>query len=433
MPGAASTRSSALEEFLLGREQFGMRFGLERMRRLLAALEDPQDRFPAIHVVGTNGKSSTTLMAAAALAAQDLTTGAFTSPHLVSFRERIELGGSQIDEQTFATVGERVVAAVERDDADAAADDRVTQFEAVTAIAFSAFAERGLDVAVVEAGLGGRLDATNVLGDSRVQLLTGIGIDHTEYLGETLEEIAREKVAVVRSGALLVSGPLPDAVRPVVNATTDERDANWIELRGPLPEFDGLKGEFVRSNASLALVAAESALERLQPAVWFDAPAARAAIVDLSEHGPHLGRLQIDNLEPLEIRDAAHNPQAARALRSAVDEVAGDRPVTLLVAMLADKPVEETLKELLPMLRDDATVICTEVSNPRALPAAELAARIAGLAGPDVRTEAVPDVFAALDRARRTAGRDGLLCVAGSNYLIGDLLRGPGAASGATI
>lgn len=423
----------AIEDFLLGREQFGMRFGLERMRRLLGHVGDPQSAVPAVHVVGTNGKSSTTLMTAAALQSQGLRTGAFTSPHLISFRERIEIEGEMISEDAFRENGARIIAAVEVDDDHAEADDRVTQFEAVAAIAFCAFAGSGLDVIVVEAGLGGRLDATNVLGDSRVQVLTGVGIDHTQYLGDTLEEIAREKVAVVRSGALLVSGPLPPVVRPVVNAVTDERDANWIELHDVAPSFADLPGGFVRENASLAIAAAAGALERIRPGVWFDAKRADAAIHAFAAGEQHLGRLQIANNEPFEIRDSAHNPQAAHALAGAVGELAEGRPVTLLVAMLADKPVDETLTELLAMVPDDGVVICTAATNPRSLPATELAARVSAIAGPGVRVEAVGGPIAALGRAREVAGRDGLLSVTGSNYLIADLLRQPGSGAGSTL
>lgn len=428
MPG-----TEAIEDLLLSREQFGMRFGLERMRRLLGALGDPQNSFAAVHVVGTNGKSSTTLMTAAALSAQGLAVGAFTSPHLTTFRERIEVGGEMISVESFREAGARVVAAIEVDDDNAEADDRVTQFEAITAIAFCAYADAGLEVAVVEAGLGGRLDATNVMGDSRVQVLTGVGIDHTQYLGDTLEEIAREKVAVVRSGALLVSGPLPEVVRPVVNAVTDERDANWIELRAASPEFADLAGEFVRANASLAIAAAEGMLGRTNPGVWFDAKRAVAAIHGFAASEHQQGRLQIANNEPFEIRDSAHNPQAAKALTDAVGELAEGRPVTLLIAMLADKPVDETLSELIKMLPEGGAVVCTAASNPRSLSAPELAERVRSLSADGLRIEAVDEPIAALGRAREIAGREGLLSVTGSNYLIADLLRGPGAPKGATL
>lgn len=424
---------ATIEDFLLGREQFGMRFGLARMRRLLANLGDPQDAFAAVHVVGTNGKSSTTLMTAAALQAQGLATASFTSPHLITFRERIEIGCEMITEGAFGVAGDRVRAAVEADDASSDEDDRITQFEAVAAIAFCAYVEAGIDVAVVEAGLGGRLDATNVLGDSRVQVLTGVGIDHTQYLGTTLEQIAREKAAVVRSGGLLVSGPLPEVVRPVVNALTDERDANWIQLHGESSEFEDLPGAFVRANASLALTVADGMLSRMRPGVWFDAKAAVRAIRESAEGEHRRTFLQLGNAEPAEVHDCAHNPQAARALVEAVREVADGRTVTLMVAMLADKPVDATLSELVLMLPGDGVVVCCQSSNPRSMSADELARRVFLATQGEVRVEVEADPIAALARAREIAGPDGLLAVAGSNYLLADLTRGAGARPGATI
>lgn len=421
------------EAFLISREQFGMRFGLARMCRLLAELGDPQEAFPAIHVVGTNGKSTTTLMAGAALRAQHLSTGCFTSPHLLSFCERIELDGEIVGAAEFTRAAGRVRVAVERLDADAAADDRVTQFEAITAIAFKLFAERGVEAAVVEAGLGGRLDATNVLGNSVVQVLTSVGIEHTEYLGDTLERIAREKLAVVRSNAALVCGPLPPVVAPVANAVADERDSPLTELRVEEPAFSGLAGGFLRRNASLALMAAETAFPRLRLGGAFDRPAAIDSIADFARSHGAVGRLQIVNLTPFELRDAAHNAQAAAALVEALPEVAGERPVTLLIAMLADKNTESTLTELLVALPEGGALVCTQSANPRSLPAAELARRARLLAAPGVRVETVTEPIAALGRAREIAGRDGALVVTGSNYLLAGLLRDPSAPAGATL
>lgn len=429
----AAAAGGEAEAFLLAREQFGMRFGLERMLRLLAELGDPQDAFPAIHVVGTNGKSSTTLMAGAALRAQHLSVGCFTSPHLLSFRERVEIDGEIAGEDEFAAAAERVRAAAERLDAVAEADDRVTQFEAIAAIAFTLFAERAVEVAVVEAGLGGRLDATNTLGRSVVQVLTGVGIDHTEYLGDTLEQIAGEKLAVVRSNAVLVCGSLPPVVAPVANAVADERDSPLTEVRVEDPAFAGLAGEFMRQNASLALMVAETALPRVRLGAAFNRPAAAAAIADFARSQRAAGRLQIVNLMPFELRDAAHNAQAAAALVKALAEVAGERPVTLLVAMLADKNTDATLTQLLAALPDEGVLVCTQSANPRSLPAAELAGHARLLTAPGTRVETVAEPLAALGRAREIAGRDGALVVTGSNYLLADLLRDPSAPAGATL
>lgn len=411
-----------------------MRFGLERMRRVLGSLGDPQYDFPAVHVVGTNGKSSTTLLTAAALQAQGLKTGSFTSPHLISFSERVELGGAMIDAARFVNAGQTVISAVEADDRASADDDRMTQFEAITAIAFLAFRSAGVDVAVVEAGLGGRLDATNVLGDSRLQVLTSVGIDHTQYLGDTIEQIAREKLAVVRSGGALVSGTLGPAAAQIANEVADERDARWNKMRAIDPAFAEIRGEFVRVNSSLALLAAELAYDRIRPGAAFVRDAAIDAIATLAgEHGI-AGRLQLTNAAPYEIRDAAHNEEAAAALVAALEEVTDDRPVTLLLAMLDDKPVEATLKTLLKAVPDDGVVVCTRSANPRSLEAAALAARVTELtAGRDVLAEVVDEPVAALARAREIAGSSGALCVTGSNYLLADLLRQPDAGAGATL
>lgn len=434
---AGARAPSEAEAFLISREQFGMRFGLDRMGRLMSALDDPHDAFDAVHVVGTNGKSSVTLMTGAALRAQGLRVGCFTSPHLLSFRERIEIGGEIIGEPEFARVAGAVRAAVSRMDAEDGEDDRVTQFEAVTAIAFVAFREAGVDVAVVEAGLGGRLDATNVLGRSRVQVLTGVGIDHTEYLGETIEQIAREKLAVVRSGAALACGPLGTVAAAEANAVSDERDALMTMLRAEDPAFARLPGEFVRVNASLALDAAQTAYDRLRPGAVFLTGAAVQAISEFARSGRSRGRLQIVNVAPFELRDAAHNEQAAEALTAALPELVRGRPVTLLIAMMRDKHIQPTLSRLLSAVGDDGVVVCTQSSNPRSLPAAELTAlaeqAAAATPGGGVRAECVADAHAALGRARAVAGPAGALVVTGSNYLLADLLRDPAAPAGATF
>src|SRR3954469_11120453 len=199
------------ERLLLSLELFGMRFGLDRMRRLLTVLGSPQDAFASIHVVGTNGKSSTVRMAAAILEAHGLRTGAYLSPHLSSFAERIRIGDADLEPDAFGAAVERVAAAAAKVDRTLSGGERVTQFELLTAAAFSELAERGVEVAVVEAGLGGRHDATNVLA-APVCVLTNVGLEHTRWLGPTITDIAREKLAVVAPGATLVVGPLdPEA------------------------------------------------------------------------------------------------------------------------------------------------------------------------------------------------------------------------------
>ena len=188
-----------------------MRFGLDRMHRLMTVLGLPQRRFASIHVVGSNGKSSTVRFCAAILERHGLRTGSYTSPHLRSFRERIEVGEEPIGEAEFAAAVTRAAEAAELVNRTADPDDPVTQFEALTAAAYHALAGRGVEVAVVEAGLGGRFDATNVI-PSKVQVLTSVSLEHTRWLGPTLTDIAREKLAVVHDYSTLVVGPLPHRV-----------------------------------------------------------------------------------------------------------------------------------------------------------------------------------------------------------------------------
>ncbi|MEA2191668.1 MAG: dihydrofolate synthase / folylpolyglutamate synthase, partial [Solirubrobacteraceae bacterium] len=210
-----STPSAAeAERWLLSLELFGMRFGLDRMHRLMGELGSPNEAFAAIHVVGTNGKSSTVRMIAAILAHHGVHAGAYLSPHLVSFCERIRIDGADVTPEAFAAAAARARCAAEVVDRALQPGDVVTQFEALTAAAYALLADAGVDVAVVEAGLGGRWDATNVIG-AQIAVLTNIGLEHTRWLGSTVAEIAREKLAVLAEGATLVLGAdlHPDADR----------------------------------------------------------------------------------------------------------------------------------------------------------------------------------------------------------------------------
>ncbi|MGN6169007.1 MAG: bifunctional folylpolyglutamate synthase/dihydrofolate synthase, partial [Solirubrobacteraceae bacterium] len=193
------------ERYLNSLELFGMRFGLDRMRRLMTALGRPQEKFASIHIVGTNGKSSTTRMIAAILERHGLRTGTYTSPHLVSFAERIQVGERDLEPSAFAAAVARAARAADLVNRSLPEGDHVTQFEALTAAAYSELARREVEVAVIEAGLGGRYDATNVI-PSKVQALTTVGLEHTRWLGPTVTHISGEKLDVVKPGATLALG-----------------------------------------------------------------------------------------------------------------------------------------------------------------------------------------------------------------------------------
>ena len=409
------------ERYLLGLELFGMRFGLDRMRRLLTALGAPQERFASIHVVGSNGKSSTTRMVAALLSAHGLRAGSYLSPHLVSFTERVRVEGRDVTSARFAAavgVARRAAGKVDRT---LAAGDRVTQFEALTAAAFFELDAAHVDVAVVEAGLGGRWDATNVIG-SRVQVLTNVGLEHTRWLGPTVADIAAEKADVVRPGGTLVVGPglHPDA-RAVAERVAAERAARLVVASAAPPADLRLRaaGTFQRTNFALACAAAEAFLERpLDPAAV--ASAAASTLVP--------GRFETVGERPLTILDGAHNPAGFVALVASLREILDGRHLVAVLSVLDDKDAAAMLAELLPLCPEG---IATANAHPRTLPPATLRSLAAQLTpGADLRVE--PDPHRALARAPELAGPGGVVLATGSLYLLADLKRpaatGPGSA-----
>ena len=342
-------------------------FGLDRIHGLLAELGDPQRRYPAVHVVGTNGKSTTARMTEALLVDAGLAVGTYLSPHVSGWSERIRIRGKDAD-------FERAVSAVR------GPAERIgaTQFEVLTAAALTAFAEAGVDVAVVEAGLGGRHDATNVLG-TRVVVLTNVALEHMDVLGDTREAIVAEKLAVVRPGAVVVLG------EPEWQELARENGAARVELTG-------------HSNLALAVAAAEAFLGRpVEPAA--------AAGVQLP------GRLEHRSEHPLEIWDGAHNLAGVGYLLPRLP----DRDFVIVASILQDKRPGLMLEAL--SVRGE-TFVATESENARSVPAAELADLASAFFG---RVELEPDPGAARRLGSELAGPDGALLVTGSLYLLGEL------------
>jgi dihydrofolate synthase/folylpolyglutamate synthase len=366
-------------------------FGLERMRKLLRALGDPQRAFPAIHVVGSNGKTTTTRLAEALLAGAGLAVGAYTSPHVVRWAERIRVSGEQADLEAAL---ERVRVAAEELDA--------TQFEVLTAAALAAFAAAEVDVAVVEAGLGGRLDATNVLA-APVVVLTNVALEHTDVLGATREEIAAEKLAVVGEGAMVVLG------EPEWEEAARAQGAGGVIIAGA-------------SNLALALAAAESFLGRtVDPAAAEDVvvPGRLERVSAGTDEGAACGANENDSHShdgdgasvPLEIWDGAHNLAAVGWLLARLPS----RRYTVVTSILRDKDADGMLAALSAIGKE---LIATSSSSPRALPAEDLAGRARRFFA---RVDVVPDPRRALATARERAGEDGAVLVTGSLYLLADL------------
>ena len=397
------------ERYLLSLELFGMRFGLDRMRRLMTVLGHPERRFDSIHVVGTNGKSSTTRMIAAILRLHGLCAGAFLSPHLVSFGERIRTDDADLEPSAFAAAVQRAARAKELVDRSATDGDEVTQFEVLTAAAYSELALRGVEVAVIEAGLGGRYDATNVI-PSKVQVLTSVGLEHTRWLGPTIADIAQEKLAVVQNSGTLVlgSGLHPDAEAVAMQVAAD-RGARIVRPDADPGVVVGALGSFQRRNFALARAAAEAYLGALDSC----AVAAAAAEVRVP------GRLQVVDSDPLTLLDGAHNLDGMTALVQSLPEiVAGRDRLVAVVSILDDKDAAGMLATLLPA--SDALVL-THSKNPRALPPPTLQSLSGQLHGPP--SEVVHDPRAALARARDLAGPGGVVLATGSLYLVADLIR----------
>jgi dihydrofolate synthase / folylpolyglutamate synthase len=391
-----------------------MRFGLDRIRRLVTLLGMPQHRFASVHVVGTNGKSSVTEMIAALLEAHGTSAGAYLSPHAVRWSERIRIRGAEIEPGAFASAVERVAESVTVVERALEEGDAVSQFEASTAAAFVALAAARVEVGVIEAGLGGRLDATNVI-PSRVTALTSIGLEHTEWLGDTEVEIAGEKLAVLRDHTTLIAGPLSPEVEALARRTAAERHARYIPVRDLSPAVElASPAPYQRRNFAVALAAAEAMLGSLDP----------ERVADVASHLELHGRMEVLYGDPPMVLDAAHNPDGARALAEALPGIAGGRPVVACMALLADKDAGRILAALGPLL---AAVVATEIPTEvlaragrpgaKARPANDLAelARGAGLGTVEIEV----DPAAAVARARALADlQGGIALVCGSHYLL---------------
>ena len=405
-----------------------MRFGLDRMRRMMTALGSPERRFQSIHVVGTNGKSSTTRMIAAILERHGLRTGTYTSPHLISYNERVRIGERDLDSSMFAAAISRAAWAAEHVNHTLAGDDHVTQFELLTAAALWAMAELDVEVAVVEAGLGGRYDATSVI-DSRVTVLTNVGLEHTRWLGPTVVDIAEEKLAVLRPGTTLVlADELAEGPLAVAERVAAEQDARILRASAEPAETIGLsetaapaetiallaKGSFQRRNFALAGVAAAAYLRSAGIEPRADAVRDAAATTEIP------GRLQVVGEKPLTVLDGAHNPDAVRALVESLPELLGARPVALVLGVLEDKDAASMLGVLLGVCE---RAWFTAPPSSRALSPAALQSLARQLGFDAVDCE--PQPWQALVQARRWAhqrGDDAAVLATGSVYLVGDLL-----------
>ena len=406
--------------YALGNELKTAKFGLERIRTLLDALGNPQDHCRFVHVAGTNGKGSTCAMIESALRAAGRRTGLFISPHLNEPTERIRIDGESTPADRFTEAFNRVHATAEKLIDSGAIDLHPTYFETVTTMAFLIFAESGTDIVVLEVGLGGRLDATNVVRPE-LCVITQIDFDHEAFLGISLESIAGEKAGILKQGVPAVFSHQRPEVVPVLESRAAERSvpvaraSDWtvsdldLHSRGSRFTLTGertlhidcpLAGEHQVENAVTAAVA----LTKLGvPDDAIEQGIARA-------RWP--GRIEQVSQQPEIIVDGAHNPAGARALAAYIDRFYANRHVRIIYGAMRDKAVEEVCGILFPRARQ---VIVTAPQQPRALyPEAIL--KITG--HPDLRT--APGLREALDLARRDAGPEDAIFITGSLYLVGE-------------
>ena len=428
------------------------KFDLAHMRVLLQALDHPERRFPSVLIAGTNGKGSTAATLASILRASGLKAGLYTSPHLVRINERIRVSGQQISDDGFASLHAEV---------DRVAETLVEQgelpwhpsfFEMMTAIAFEYFARERVDLAVLEVGMGGRLDATNVV-DPRVSVITDISLDHQKFLGNTLGEIAREKVGIIRPGGVVVTLPQQPQANDVIGNTILELDARAVNAVPYVPPVSpgsseyrvsstehGNPGDVYRyplqvlgeqilvettlvgrhqlRNVALAIAAAVELSQQ-----GFSCVTAKSIERGIREtHWP--GRLQVIAARPgwpEVVIDVAHNPAGAWALRSALSERYPDRPLIFVFGAMRDKAISEMAEIIFPLAEQ---VIATRPENPRAASPEEIQ-QAAARTG--VEIEAVDDAQCAVERARALAKPGTVVVITGSIYLVGEVMRTVGA------
>jgi dihydrofolate synthase/folylpolyglutamate synthase len=440
------TYQAAVEElYALGHELANTpseHFNLAYMRAILLEMGDPQRRFPSVLIAGTNGKGSTAATLASILRAAGHRAGLYTSPHLFRVNERICLNGEEIGEEQFGDIHQRVETVARRLVEAGELPWHPSFFEVLTAIAFDYFAAAGVEIAVLEVGMGGRLDATNVV-EPVVSIITDIALDHQKFLGDTITQIAGEKAGIIRPGGVVVTLPQHPAANDVIGSTIAERGAHAVSAVPYMPpvapgakEVPGLAPNGVRTSYPLRVMGEEIVVD--SPLVGRhqlrNIALAIAAAEELNRAGFRVTARDIESgiretrwpgrFQRLAatahsaeiILDVAHNPAGAWALRSTLSEYTGERPLVLVFGVMRDKAVAEIAEILFPLAE---RVIATRAENPRSASPEEIQ-DAAARTGAEVLIE--PTVASALRRARELVAKDGIVVVTGSIYVVGEAL-----------
>jgi len=404
--------------------RFGMKPGLERVQKLLMLLGSPQDQLKFVHVAGTNGKGSTCTLISSVLQQSGYKTGLFTSPYVMDFCERMQIDGEMITKEDVASLVEKTFPIVEQM---AKSGDIITEFEFIAALAFQWFAQKGCDIVVLEVGLGGRLDATNVIKTPLVSVISSISLDHTAILGNTVEKIAYEKSGIIKEDGTTVCYPdqLQGALE-VIRSTAAARHNEFVlanmasvevlsmNISGTAMQYGDLLlnlpliGEHQVKNAVTAL----AVIEVLKKEGY--------AIVDHSieagfRYATFPARLEVLSASPLVILDGAHNPDGTAALAEAIRTYLSGKKIIAIMGMLADKDVTSATQNLAGLF---SHVITITPSNSRAMSAKDLAADWQNLGA---SAEPMDDIDAAFRKALNLAGENGAVLICGSLYLAGEL------------
>ena len=417
------------------------KFDLEHMRVLLGALNHPEKRFPSVLIAGTNGKGSTAATLASILQASKLRTGLYTSPHLLRINERIRINGEEINDDDFALLHDVVDRTAERLVGEGELPWHPSFFEMLTAIAFEHFAQRRVEIAVLEVGMGGRLDATNVV-EPLVSVISDIALDHQMFLGNTLAEIAREKAGIIRRDGVVVTLPQTPQANDVIGNTVLELGARAVSAVPYVPPVSPASAQYVDSGNVSTHPVAKYPLQVMGEEIQVETPLvgrhqlrnialAIAAAEELSHHGFPVtattiadgikatrwpGRYHVIPGTPEYVLDVAHNPAGAWALRSTLSAAYEGRPLTFIFGAMRDKALGEMAEILFPLADH---VILTRADNPRSATPQEIRAA----ARTPSEMQDAPDVEAALARARDLAGRSGVIVITGSIYLVGEAMR----------
>jgi len=422
------------------------KFDLAHMRVLLGALDNPERHFPGVLVAGTNGKGSTAATLASILRASGVRTGLYTSPHLARINERVQISGEQISDDDFALLHYLVDRTAERLVAEGELPWHPSFFEMLTAMAFEYFARRNVEIAVLEVGMGGRLDATNVV-EPRVSVITDISLDHQKFLGNTVAEIAGEKAGIIRPGGVVVTLPQqPQAndvigrtimelgaravnavpfVPPVIPASTQYQVASTQESVAPVSRYPlqvmgkeilvetPLIGRHQLRNVALAIASAEELGQQ-------GFPVTAASIERGIRETRWPGRFQVvpaKGSTPELVLDVAHNPAGAWALRSTLSAGYSDQALTFIFGVMRDKAIGEMAEILFPLAE---RVIATRADNPRSATAEEI--RVAA-SRTSTRIEEASDVAAAIAMVRASVKQDAVVVITGSIYIVGEAMR----------